>query len=109
MTTINANLTRMPEVSVLGFPALFIPQKVNRNTVHLGLYQYELSGNLSDPSRILIVTNDASEEFCGTLLSFAPLLMEGVSMLILDSRDLVVPQKAEYYTPAEFEQKYYRG
>ncbi len=109
MTTINANLTRMPEVSVLGFPALFIPQRVSRSTVHLGLYQYELAGNLTDPGRILIVTQDAGEDFCGTLLSFAPLLMEGVSMLILDARDLNIPEKTEYYTPAEFEQKYYRG
>lgn len=109
MSEINANLTRMPEVSVLGFPALFSPYKINQSTVHLGLYQYELQGDFSKPKKPIIVTKDAKEEFCGTLLSFAPLLLQGAERLILDVGDIVVPEKHRYYAPAEFEQKYYRG
>ena len=42
METINASITRMEEVEIFGIPALYTPYKVSRQTVHLGLYQYEL-------------------------------------------------------------------
>ncbi len=108
MTTLNANLTRMPEVSVLGFPALFTPHRVSQSTVHFGLYQYELQGDFNEPKRPIIVTKTANEDFCGTLLSFAPLLLQGAERLILDPGDIAAPTNRRYYSPAQFEQKYYR-
>ncbi len=45
MNRINANLHRLPHVTVLGIPALITPHKVSRSTVHLGIYCYELKGS----------------------------------------------------------------
>ena len=42
---INANLHRMPKVTVLGIPALITPHKISRDTIHLGLFCYELKGD----------------------------------------------------------------
>ncbi len=108
MKTINANLHRMPEVSVIGFPALFTPDRVSRSTVHLGLYQYEMQGDLADTAQPITITKEAGDSFCGTLLTLAPLLMQGIPQLILDPGDVAIPQYTDHYTPAEFEEKYYR-
>ncbi len=109
MNIINANLHRMPEVSVIGFPALFTPDRVSRITVHLGLYQYEVQGDLRDNTQPIVITKEAGDNFCGTLLTTSPLLMLGVPQLILDPGDMVIPQYTDHYTPAEFEEKYYPG
>ena len=37
MDIINANLTRMPQVEILGIPALLTPHRVSRGTIHLAL------------------------------------------------------------------------
>ena len=42
MNIINASTVRMEEVEIFGIPALYTPYKVSRQTVHLGLYCYEL-------------------------------------------------------------------
>ena len=42
MKTINAAITPMQEVRLFGEPALFTPERVSRDTVHLGLFPYEL-------------------------------------------------------------------
>lgn len=107
MKTINANLTRMPQVSVLGFPALLSPHKISRSTVHFGLYQYELQGNLNHPGQPILLMNEVEENFCGTLLTTTPMLIEGVSLLILDSGDIVIPPNGDILTPAEFDAKLY--
>ena len=49
MDKINASLSRMEQVFVLGFPALFTPHGVSWATVHLGLCCYELQGSLEEP------------------------------------------------------------
>ena len=42
MEIINASITRMEEVEIFGIPALYTSYRVSRQTVHLGLYRYEL-------------------------------------------------------------------
>ncbi len=108
MKTINANLSRLPQVYVLGFPALYTPHKVSRRTVHFGLYQYEMQGNLDDPERPIIITDVVNEDFCGTLLSISPLLLQGVERLIIDRDDIIILEDADQFTPAEFDQEYYK-
>ena len=54
MDIINANLTRMPLVSIIGFPALLTRNRVCNQTVHMNLYTYELQGE--DP---MIVSRQA--------------------------------------------------
>ena len=108
MNRINANLHRMPHVTVLGIPALITPHKVSRATVHLGIYCYELkskSGALEYP--MIIVDEVPDEECIGTLLTLAPMLMERVHQLILLPGDIEDVENSQKYTPAEFERMYF--
>ena len=107
MEAINANLTRMPEVTILGFPALLTPERVNRETVHLNLYQYELQGDFSQPSHAITLAEQVDEQFCGTILTTMPLLMDGIPKLVIDPGDIVLLPDSRGYTPAEFERKHF--
>ena len=108
MNKINANLHRLPHVTVLGIPALITPHKVSRNTVHLGVYCYELkskSGALEYP---MIIAEEVPDDECiGTLLTLAPMLMERVHELILLPGDIEDMEDSMRYTPAEFERMYF--
>ena len=42
MNTINASITPMRVCRIFGIPALFTPYRVSRQTVHFGLYQYDI-------------------------------------------------------------------
>ena len=56
MTKINANTVRMKEVEIFGIPALYTPCQVSRQTVHLGMYCYELQAGPEDwgqPRRLM--------------------------------------------------------
>ena len=57
MKKINANLHRLPQVTVLGIPALITPHKVSRDTVHLGLFCYDLKGEESSLAYPLIMVS----------------------------------------------------
>ena len=46
MSIINASTTKMEEIEIVGIPALYTPYKVSRQTVHLGMYCYELQAGL---------------------------------------------------------------
>ena len=108
MNRINANLHSFPHVTVLGIPALITPHKVSRDTVHLGIYCYELkskSGVLEYP---MIIAEEVPDEECiGTLLTLAPMLMERVHQLMLLPGDIEDLEDSQKYTPAEFERKYF--
>lgn len=108
MNRINANLHRLPHVTVLGIPALITPHKVSRATVHLGVYCYELkskSGALEYP---MIIAEEVPDEECiGTLLTLAPMLMERVHELILLPGDIEDVEGSHRYTPAELERMYF--
>lgn len=107
MNIINANLTRMPQVEVLGIPALLTPHKVSRATVHLGLYCYELQGSLENPRQPIFLMEQAEDNFCGTLLTAAPMLMQGIQRLELAPGDISWDAGTDYVTPAEFEAQYF--
>lgn len=42
MSIVNANMTTMRVCRIFGVPALFTPHRVSRQTVHFGLYQYDM-------------------------------------------------------------------
>lgn len=108
MKRINANLHRMPHVTVLGIPALITPHKVSRATVHLGLYCYELKGKGSTLKYPMIIADEVEDDECvGTLLTIAPMLMEHVHQLILLPGDIQDTNDPFQYTPAEFERIYF--
>ena len=107
MNIINANLTRMPQVEVLGIPALLTPHKVSRATVHLGLYCYELQGSLENPRQPIFLMEQVADNFCGTLLTAAPMLMQGIQRLELAPGDISRDAGTAYVTPAEFEAQYF--
>lgn len=105
MDIINANLTKMPLASVIGFPALITSYRVSKQTVHLNLFVYELQGDFErdDP---IIVTHEAKEDFCSTIITPVPLLMDGMSQLLLSPGDIVMDAESRYYTPAVFEARF---
>ena len=77
MEKINANLHRMPKVTVLGIPALITPRKISRDTIHLGLFCYELKGNGNALEYPIIVAEEVPDGECvGSLITIAPMLME---------------------------------
>ena len=108
MDIINANLTRMPQVEILGIPALVTPHRVSKGAIHLGLYCYELQGSSEKPGEAMILVEQAADSFFyGTILTITPLLMQGAQQLELDSRDVLGKNHAAYFTPAEFEAQYF--
>lgn len=106
MDIINANLTRMPLVSIIGFPALLTKNKVSKQTVHMNLFVYELQGDFESDEPI-IVSKQAQDNFCATVITPVPLLMDDVSQLILSPGDIAEDAESRYYTPAEFEARFY--
>lgn len=96
MDIINANLTRMPQVEILGIPALLTPHRVSRGTVHLGLYCYELQGNMENPKQPISLMEQVEDNFCGTLLTAAPMLFR--AFLNCFSCRGILPQEARRHT-----------
>ena len=108
MNRINANLHRLPHVTVLGIPALITPHKVSRSTVHLGIYCYELKGKGNALEYPMIVAEEVPDTECvGTLLTIAPLLMKDIYQLVLHPGDIIDDSTHKMYTPAEFEGLYF--
>lgn len=104
MKKINANLYRLPRVTVLGIPALITPHKVNRDTIHLGLFCYDLKGEECSLAYPLIIADEVPDEECvGSLITIAPMLMERVHQLKLLPGDIMESDDTYLYTPAEFE------
>lgn len=106
MDIINANMTRMPLVSIIGFPALLTKNKVSKQTVHMNLFVYELQGDFESDEPI-IVSEQAQDSFCATVITPVPLLMDGVSQLLLSPGDIAGDTDSRHYTPAEFEARFY--
>lgn len=108
MKKINANLYRLPYVTVLGIPALITPHKVSRDTIHLGLFCYELKGEEQSRTYPMIIADEVSDEECvGSLITIAPMLMERVHQLKLLPGDIMESDDPYLYTPAEFEQAFF--
>jgi len=93
----------MPQVTILGIPALLTQDKVSRATVHLGLYCYELQGDLKNPKQPIALMNQVEGNFCGTLLTPTPMLPRGIPCLFLLPGDIAMEENAQYFTPAQFE------
>ncbi len=105
MNIINASITRMEEVEIFGVPALYTPCKVSRQTVHLGLYCYELRMDL-EGSPVRRLADQAGDGFIGTILTPVPVEGTAGEGRIVQPEDFQTGLEAGYYTPAEFEEKY---
>lgn len=106
MDIINANLTRMPLVSIIGFPALMTKDRVSKQTVHMNLFVYELKGDFEGDDPI-IVSKQVQDNFCATVITPVPLLIDGVTQLMLSPGDIAEDTDSRCYTPAEFEARFY--
>lgn len=108
MKKINANLYRMTQVTVLGIPALITPHKISRDTIHLGLFCYELKGEGNALAYPMIIADEVPDEECvGSLITVAPMLMERVHQLKLLPGDIMESDDTSLYTPAEFERMFF--
>lgn len=96
MKTINAAITPMQEVRLFGEPALFTPERVSQDTVHLGLFPYELE---MEPFSLKEKAQDA--HFFGTVLTLFPLEEQP-----LTPGDFQADLALGRYRPAAFEERY---
>lgn len=108
MEVINPNIYLLPQVRVLTYPALYCPKRVAKNLVQLGLYSYEIIGNVKDKHGILALTDHTEQNFGGTLITANPMLMAGERKLILVSGDIVFTREPLCSTAA-FERKAHEG
>lgn len=103
MNMINAAMTPMQEVEIFGYPALFTPHRVSRDTVHM-LFCYEMQV-AAEGQPFALVERTQEERLFGTVLTPVPIEMEGGKRPI-GPADFFFDPLASYYTPAIFEQKY---
>ena len=69
MSIINANIAPMRVCWIFGVPALFTPYRVSRQTVHFGLYQYDMQALLDSPNEVFVLAEQAEDLFYGTVLT----------------------------------------
>ena len=69
MSIINANIAPMRVCWIFGVPALFTPYRVSRQTVHFGLYQYDMQALLDSPNEVFVLAEQAEDLFYGTILT----------------------------------------
>ena len=106
MSIINASTTKMEEIEIVGIPALYTPYKVSRQTVHLGMYCYELQAGPEDWGQPRRLMDEAGEGFFGTVLTPVPVEGADGEGLAIGPEDFKAELGIGYYTPAEFEDKY---
>ena len=99
MTMINAAMTPMREIEIFDCPALFTPNRVSRDTVHM-LFCYEMQ--VAAKGRPFALVERAEEEnFFGTVLTLMPMEPKPIG-----PEDFKADPLAVCCTPAIFEQKY---
>ena len=90
--------------SDLPIPALITPHKISRDTIHLGLFCYELKGDGNALEYPIVVAEEVPDGECvGSLITIAPMLMEHVPQLKLLPVDILGSDDTYLYTPTEFE------
>lgn len=104
MEIINASITPMEKVEILGISALFTPNRVSKATLHLNLFCYELQERQNQTCKVLVICLEAKTDFYGTILTPVPLLMTGTEELEIEANDLVA--SGQTYTLAQFEMLY---
>lgn len=105
MCKINASITPMREIALFQRPALFTPYRVDRTTVHLELYCYEIQARRGHPDAPFVLAAQVETDFFGTVLTAEPVADVGAQR-ILKPGDLLLDAKEPFYTPAEFEDRY---
>ena len=72
MNVINASITKMEEIEIFGITALYTPHKVSRQTIHRGMYCYELQAAPEDWRQPRRLMSEVDEGFYGTVLTTGP-------------------------------------
>ena len=90
MSIVNANMTPMRVCWIFGVPALFTPYRVSRQTVHFGLYQYDMQALLDSPNEVFVLAEQAEDLFYGTVLTTQKIEMRGRMLEITIHRQLPV-------------------
>ncbi len=96
----------MREIEIYGIPALYTTQRIAPEDVYPGMMRYELQAEDENPDGLRKVTQSAETGFLGTVLTAFPLELDEDGTCTLSRRDLYIDTKADFYTPAQFEEKY---
>ena len=105
MNIINAAITRMEEVEIFGVPALFVPHRISKDTLHLQLFCYEMQAQ-TDEVEPFVLTDHADTELYGTVLTLFPIELSADGTRPIFFGDFRSGLNEGSYTPAEFEEKY---
>ena len=84
MSIINANIAPMRVCWIFGVPALFTPYRVSRQTVHFGLYQYDMQALLDSPNEVFVLAEQAEDLFYGTILTTQKIELPRGSRIVPD-------------------------
>ena len=84
MSIVNANMTPMRVCWIFGVPALFTPYRVSRQTVHFGLYQYDMQALLDSPNEVFVLAEQAEDLFYGTVLTTQKIELPRGSRIVPD-------------------------
>ena len=70
--SVNARKEEYEHIELFGKPALFTNSRIDRTTVPVGFYCYELRGSDSDPGRPVSIENKVTVNHAGAVLTPEP-------------------------------------
>lgn len=105
MYPINAATERFEAVEVLGIPALFTVERVDRATVPKGMYLYEMQTSEDDWAQPCLLGRHITVEHFGTVLTASPIDLGERGYRDMAPGDFTQGGGSDRQTVAEFEDR----
>ena len=105
MHPIDTAASRFDCVEILGIPALFTVERVNRATVPEKLFAYDMQTSEDDWSIPCLIGHHITVEHYGTVITASPIPLPDTGYLDLVQGDFVQSKGGERLTLAEFAAK----
>ena len=106
MSAVDVRTGRFVAVEILGIPALFTTQRVDRSTVPKGMYAYDMQTSAQDWSQPCLIARHITVEHFGTVLTASPISLPPCGYLDLSSGDFAEQSNAARMTLADFEARW---
>ena len=105
MSAVDARKGRFVAVEILGIPALFTVERINRTTVPEKLFAYDMQTSEDDWSIPCLIGRHITVEHYGTVITASPIPLPDTGYLDLVQGDFVQSKNGERLTLAEFAAK----
>lgn len=106
MSAVDVRTGHFEAVEILGIPALFTTQRVDRSTVPKGMYAYDMQTSVQDWGQPCLIARHITVEHFGTVLTASPIPIPSRGYLDLSAGDFAEQSLAEGMTLADFEAKW---